>query len=61
MASSGTSPASFEVRKARKDDLLAILSIVNQAFTVERFFLAHERTNPEQLNQPFEKGGVPTG
>jgi hypothetical protein len=40
MASTGTSPASFEVRKARKDDLLAILSIVNQAFTVERFFLA---------------------
>jgi len=56
MASSSTFPSSFEFRKASKDDLSAILSLVNQAFAVERFFLAHERTNPEHLNQLFEKG-----
>jgi N-acetylglutamate synthase-like GNAT family acetyltransferase len=56
MASSGTSPASFEIRKAGEDDLSAILSLVNQAFTVERFFLAHERTNSDQLSQLFERG-----
>jgi GNAT superfamily N-acetyltransferase len=56
MASSGTSPANFEIRKAGEDDLSAILSLVNQAFTVERFFLAHERTNSDQLSQLFERG-----
>ncbi len=56
MASSSTFPASFEIRKAGKDDLSAILSLVNEAFVVERFFLARERTNSEQLSQLFEKG-----
>ena len=46
----------FRIRNAVRSDLSRIMSLVNQAFAVERFFLTNERTNPEHLNQLFEKG-----
>ena len=46
----------MNVRVARESDLLALMTLVNQAFQVERFFLIGNRLDPESTRQHFEKG-----
>jgi N-acetylglutamate synthase-like GNAT family acetyltransferase len=57
------------LRVAHLEDADAIARLVNQAFQVERFFIAGDRTNPEAVRELLGKGkfllaeldGVPAG
>ncbi len=44
------------VRQASQSDLPQIVSLINRAFAVERFFKSGDRTNPEQVKQMMEDG-----
>lgn len=46
----------MELRFARQSDLPTLMSLVNRAFEVERFFLNGTRLDPERTRQHFEKG-----
>lgn len=56
MASVGSIPSESNVRIAQESDLPAVLKVVNKAFVVERFFLEHDRTSLENLNELLRKG-----
>jgi ribosomal protein S18 acetylase RimI-like enzyme len=45
-----------EVRQASHSDIPQIVSLINHAFAVERFFKSGDRTNPEQVQQMMEDG-----
>lgn len=49
-------PHKVSIRIATRNDIPAIAAIVNRAFQVEAFFLMHDRTNPEQVGEMFDKG-----
>ena len=44
------------VREASADDLESIVTLINRAFAVERFFKNGDRTNPEQVGQMMRDG-----
>jgi ribosomal protein S18 acetylase RimI-like enzyme len=44
------------VREASDSDLLRIVSLINRAFAVERFFKSGDRTDPEQVQQMMQDG-----
>ncbi len=46
----------FPIREARPEDLPQIVSLINRAFAVERFFKNGDRTNPEQVQQMMHDG-----
>jgi ribosomal protein S18 acetylase RimI-like enzyme len=48
--------ANLTVREAGPDDLPQIVSLINRAFAVERFFKNGDRTNPEQVRQMMDDG-----
>lgn len=43
-------------RFANESDLPALMTLVNEAFQVERFFLIGDRLDPERTRQHFQKG-----
>jgi len=45
-----------EVRQASHSDIPQIVSLINHAFAVERFFKSGGRTNPEQVQQMMQDG-----
>jgi len=54
--SAAPQPADVSIRLATRNDIPAIVEIVNRAFQVEAFFLMHDRTNVENVTEMFEKG-----
>ncbi|HSY13317.1 MAG TPA: GNAT family N-acetyltransferase [Verrucomicrobiae bacterium] len=46
----------FSVREAIASDLPRIVSLINRAFHVERFFKNGDRTNPEMVEQNMRDG-----
>jgi len=44
------------VREASHSDVPQIVSLINRAFAVERFFKSGDRTNPEQVEQMMQDG-----
>ena len=54
--SAAPQPSNVSIRLATRDDIPAIVSLVNLAFQIESFFLMHDRTNVDQVSQMFEKG-----
>jgi N-acetylglutamate synthase-like GNAT family acetyltransferase len=44
------------VREASHSDAPQIVSLINRAFAVERFFKSGDRTNPEQVQQMMQDG-----
>jgi ribosomal protein S18 acetylase RimI-like enzyme len=44
------------VRKASPSDIPRMVSLINRAFAVERFFKSGDRTNPEQVQQMMGDG-----
>jgi ribosomal protein S18 acetylase RimI-like enzyme len=46
----------IEIRDAGKNDVEAIVRLVNTAFLVEQFFIERDRTNPEMVAGLMEKG-----
>jgi N-acetylglutamate synthase-like GNAT family acetyltransferase len=51
-----TKPPSEIVREATASDVPEIVSLINRAFAVERFFKNADRTNPEQVRQMMAEG-----
>ena len=51
-----TNPTQEAVREATASDLPEIVSLVNRAFEVERFFKAGDRTDPETVEQNMRDG-----
>src|SRR5688572_18426930 len=46
----------FHIREARSDDIEALVSLINSAFVVERFFLEGERTDAAQVADRLRSG-----
>ena len=46
----------FAVREAAPKDLQQIVSLINRAFDVERFFKAGDRTDPETVRENMSEG-----
>ena len=46
----------ISIRSAGKDDVDAIVRLVNKAFLVELFFIERDRTDPETIRALMEKG-----
>jgi N-acetylglutamate synthase-like GNAT family acetyltransferase len=44
------------VREASHSDIPQIVSLINRAFAVERFFKSGDRTDPEQVQQMMQDG-----
>ena len=44
------------VREASQADLPQIVSLINRAFAIERFFKSGDRTDPEQVQQMMDEG-----
>src|ERR1700751_5469194 len=44
------------VREASPSDIPQIVSLINRAFAVERFFKNADRTNPEQVRENMNEG-----
>ena len=51
-----TNPSQEAVREAAASDLPEIVSLINRAFEVERFFKAGDRTDPETVEQNMKDG-----
>ena len=51
-----TNPTQEAVREATASDLPEIVSLINRAFEVERFFKAGDRTDPETVEQNMRDG-----
>jgi N-acetylglutamate synthase-like GNAT family acetyltransferase len=51
-----TKPPSEIVREATASDVPAVVSLINRAFAVERFFKNADRTDPEQVQQMMAEG-----
>ena len=49
-------PASLKLRTATPDDAAAIAALINQAFSVERFFIDGERTSTDEIRAMMRKG-----
>lgn len=49
-------PQKLSVRRASRDDISAIVSLVNRAFEVELFFLNGDRTSVENVTEMMAKG-----
>lgn len=49
-------PAEIQVRLATREDIPAIVAVVNRAFQVEAFFLMHDRTDVANVTEMFGKG-----
>lgn len=49
-------PHNVSIRRATRTDLPAIVSLVNEAFRVESFFLDGDRTNLPDVTQRFDLG-----
>lgn len=47
----------IRVRKAETADAATIAALVNQAFSVERFFVAGDRTDEEEVRELLDRGG----
>jgi GNAT superfamily N-acetyltransferase len=45
-----------QLRTATADDAPAVLSLINRAFAIERFFVDHDRTTPAELAEYFRRG-----
>src|SRR6266700_2922584 len=50
------SPTAARVRIAVRADAPAIVSLINAAFRVEKFFIESDRTNLQEAESFFEKG-----
>ena len=48
--------AHYVVREASENDVDAIVSLINRAFAVERFFKSGDRTNRQQVEQMMNDG-----
>ena len=44
------------VREASPSDIVQLVSLINRAFAVERFFKNADRTNPEQVRENMNEG-----
>lgn len=51
-----TNPIKEVVREATASDLSNIVSLINRAFAVERFFKSADRTDPETVQQNMKDG-----
>lgn len=51
-----SNPTQEAVREATASDLPEIVSLINRAFQVERFFKAGDRTDPETVRQNMKDG-----
>lgn len=49
-------PTNYKLRKASPSDLPEIVSLINRAFEVERFFKAGDRTDPETVRRNMSDG-----
>lgn len=50
------SAAKEAIRRATSSDIPQIVSLINRAFAVERFFKTGDRTDSEQIRQMMEQG-----
>ncbi len=46
----------YVLREASADDVDAIVTLINRAFAIERFFKSGDRINPEQVQEMIQNG-----